>query len=715
MAVGRISGPLLKDNLLRNGVNLAFETDLLYLDVVNSRVGIRTASPAYDLDVNGTTRTTNLYVSTETIGNITIQGNSSTISSTSSTITFSPQGTNPTVYQGTALVGNLSLTGNIISSTDTNGTINFTANGSGGINLNSNVLVNGNLHATGNITADGNITLGNETTDTISFTGEVNSDILPSQTDTYNLGRGGVTPLRWNNIYANTANITNYSINNFTATSITTSGTPSLTISGNTISANGANTDINFVTFGTGGVKLGNLLFTGNTITNTSPNAVTTFEESGGTATFTGSIASGTGAVFTGSIAGNVLTVTSAPSNTFGGSLSFDGSTAYLTMNPGFIVGSVPYTFECFFYKNGAGTTVLFGAEAAGYSVTIVDNTSVTITEIGFSTNTFTVAFSYNTWNHIAITRNSTKQETVFVNGVRSSTGIITDTILYSGSTTTIGAQADGTNLFAGKLANVRAIIGTSIYDPTQSTILVPTSTLSAFTNTKLLLLVSTESTDLVDASGTQTLTQGGVGVVEYNNTSPFGLGTTGLDIGQVITGTGIIPGTVITANISGTGTSSNSSWSLNIAQSVGSELITATSVILTVTGAVTGTIATGMVLSGSGVVAGTAITVFNSGSGADGTYCVNTIQTLASTSITGFTSGTVKISGTYGVVIPSGTTAQRPALAYEETGMMRFNTELKYVEVFNGTVWSSVAGAGSGVTSATAQDIGIETALTLG
>ena len=55
MAIGRISGPLLKANLLRNGVDLAFETNLLYLDVNNSRVGINNATPQYDLDVTGTT------------------------------------------------------------------------------------------------------------------------------------------------------------------------------------------------------------------------------------------------------------------------------------------------------------------------------------------------------------------------------------------------------------------------------------------------------------------------------------------------------------------------------------------------------------------------------------------------------------------------------------------------------------------------------------
>ena len=54
MAIGRISGSVLKSNLTRNGVDLAFETNLLYLDVTNSRVGIGTSEPATTLDVNGT-------------------------------------------------------------------------------------------------------------------------------------------------------------------------------------------------------------------------------------------------------------------------------------------------------------------------------------------------------------------------------------------------------------------------------------------------------------------------------------------------------------------------------------------------------------------------------------------------------------------------------------------------------------------------------------
>ena len=54
MAIGRISGSVLKSNLTRNGTDLAFETNLLYLDVTNNRVGIGTSSPSTTLDVNGT-------------------------------------------------------------------------------------------------------------------------------------------------------------------------------------------------------------------------------------------------------------------------------------------------------------------------------------------------------------------------------------------------------------------------------------------------------------------------------------------------------------------------------------------------------------------------------------------------------------------------------------------------------------------------------------
>ncbi len=111
MAIGRISGPLLKSNLIRDGVDLAFETDLLYLDVNNSRIGINTASPQYELDVVGTTRTTDLEVLDQLdVGNFTITGN--TISSDLPTINFIASGGEATVYHSRLIVNDIEIHGN---------------------------------------------------------------------------------------------------------------------------------------------------------------------------------------------------------------------------------------------------------------------------------------------------------------------------------------------------------------------------------------------------------------------------------------------------------------------------------------------------------------------------------------------------------------------------------------------------------------------------
>jgi hypothetical protein len=203
MAVGRITGPLLKANLLRDGVDLAFETDLLYLDVINGKVGIKTIPDVgYDLDVNGKTRSTNLVVTNQAdLATFTINNN--TISSSSSTINLEPAGANAVVYQGKIVTGNLQVSTNTIATTNTNGDLNINTLGTGRVVVNSNLLVNGDIHATGNITADGSIQLGDADTDNIVFNADVNSNIIPDDDITWDLGSDPTASGKaWRNVYA---------------------------------------------------------------------------------------------------------------------------------------------------------------------------------------------------------------------------------------------------------------------------------------------------------------------------------------------------------------------------------------------------------------------------------------------------------------------------------------------------------------------------------
>lgn len=219
MALGRITGPLLKANLLRQGVNLAFETDLLYIDVVNGRIGVKTTTPSNELQVNGTTRTTNLEVSTQAdIASFTISSN--TIASTNSTINLTPSGTNPVVYQGKMRTGNLQLSTNLIETLGANTDLVIQTTGTGEVNVNANMLVNGDLHATGTITADGDITIGDSNTDNIVFNADINSNIIPDDNNTWDLGSGPIgTGQSWRTVYSN-----NVVSNTLTATSIIGNG-----------------------------------------------------------------------------------------------------------------------------------------------------------------------------------------------------------------------------------------------------------------------------------------------------------------------------------------------------------------------------------------------------------------------------------------------------------------------------------------------------------
>ena len=279
MAIGRISGPLLKANLIRDGVDLTFrngaaDPDILYIDVNNARIGVNNSAPTTDLHVTGSTRTSTLTVDNQVdVGNLHITGN--TISSDLDTISFAPSGADPVIYHSILHVDDLSIQGNTISTLNTNANLELRPNGTGTLevfattNIDGDLNVTGNIHADGNVTIGGNITIGDSNTDSVVFNASINSDLIPEQDNTYNLGS---PTFRWKDLFVNNLRtdlltVDTLDVGNllFRDNEITTTPGEDLYIDGN----------------GSGGVRLGNLKITGNVITNVQNNAITQIAQTG--------------------------------------------------------------------------------------------------------------------------------------------------------------------------------------------------------------------------------------------------------------------------------------------------------------------------------------------------------------------------------------------------------------------------------------------------
>ena len=217
----------------------------------------------------------------------------------------------------------------------------------------------------------------------------------------------------------------------------------------------------------------------------------------------------------------------------------FASRSSYLLMSPGINVGTQPFTFDAYFKT---GPTINYGfflgvADGNGMSINIQSATEIQVDAYGINATVFilTNPLQVNTWHHIAVTRDSNNDETVWVDGVRAASSknrwnnsltypaVYNDTRNYGGRSTGIntstgcghcndGPSNDSTNDFADvKITNYRFIVGSSIYNPSSTSITMPTTPLANLTNTKVLLNVSSSGAMLTDSSGNQTITNTGV------------------------------------------------------------------------------------------------------------------------------------------------------------------------------------------------------------
>lgn len=207
--LGRISGPLLTANLERNGIDLAFETDLLYLSVVDVDspakyvgVGVNTDAVNRPLTVNGTLKTTFLETpSSLSTPEYFVYGHKIQNLVGTSNIVISPnQALDPKIVSTKFGTLNLRISDKLIENITNNSDINLQSNGLGKVVFNTDELVvNGNLEVTGSVSWDGtSITIGNSDQDNVEFNAEVNSHIVPNVHNTFDLG---TLAKQWNNLY----------------------------------------------------------------------------------------------------------------------------------------------------------------------------------------------------------------------------------------------------------------------------------------------------------------------------------------------------------------------------------------------------------------------------------------------------------------------------------------------------------------------------------
>jgi hypothetical protein len=189
---------------------------------------------------------------------------------------------------------------------------------------------------------------------------------------------------------------------------------------------------------------------------------------------------------------------------TYGGSGYFDGSGDYLTAPNNAAFAALPgdFTLELWVYLTAQTTgNALFGpwAGSAGSAANsswlfTQGTTSASNLRFVYSNGSSVVIYEgsgglgTNQWFHLVAVRSGTNFA-LFSNGNRVySNASVSASIPQNTSNLGVMAGADGAFASTGYVSSARVVKGTAVYDPTLTTLTVPTAPLTAITNTSLLL-----------------------------------------------------------------------------------------------------------------------------------------------------------------------------------------------------------------------------------
>jgi hypothetical protein len=181
--------------------------------------------------------------------------------------------------------------------------------------------------------------------------------------------------------------------------------------------------------------------------------------------------------------------------STVGGSIYLNGSTDYLSLtSTAFGIGTSDFTVEFWIYKNNAWSTsdqyIFDNGTSSGMQVWV--NTAAGALRLGRSGVDVILDYAYsnltpNQWYHMAYVRSGTTLS-LFVNGSRVATTTSSASFATGSATQNIGRGTQGTGYLNAYLYNLRIVNDSPVYDPTLTTLTVPTAPLSVVNNTTLLL-----------------------------------------------------------------------------------------------------------------------------------------------------------------------------------------------------------------------------------
>ena len=183
-------------------------------------------------------------------------------------------------------------------------------------------------------------------------------------------------------------------------------------------------------------------------------------------------------------------------------SIEMDGNNEYLEIDSyaGLGFGTGAYTIEMWLWKTIAGQANIYDGRDGGTTNRLLfyvnSANKLAVYENGAVVGTSSGDFPLNQWVHIALSRESDGTSRFWMNGAHQDNWSSSVNIAEPQNDLYVGrAYNSGSYMFAGYMSNLRVVKGTAVYTGS-SAITVPTSPLTAITNTVLLTASSNTGQD---------------------------------------------------------------------------------------------------------------------------------------------------------------------------------------------------------------------------